>query len=98
VLFVGLLESAAWYFYRLTNNNYGEYSTASLFVVVFIANVRKTLVHVLVLLLAMGIGSRLPKIDLHIRYCQVDLGYHSNQAWASHDILSILRFYLSVCC
>eukprot|EP01127_Copromyxa_protea_P001923 TRINITY_DN11829_c0_g1_i1.p1 TRINITY_DN11829_c0_g1~~TRINITY_DN11829_c0_g1_i1.p1 ORF type:complete len:539 (-),score=91.39 TRINITY_DN11829_c0_g1_i1:16-1632(-) len=57
VLFVGLLESAAWYFYRLTNNNYGVYSTASLFVVVFIAIVRKTLVHLVVLLLAMGIGT-----------------------------------------
>jgi len=56
VIFVEVLESAAWYFYRLSNNNSGHYSITSLFVVVFIANLRKTFVHVLVLLLSMGIG------------------------------------------
>lgn len=51
-----VLEASAWYFYRLTNNNYGHYSRASLFVVVFIATMRKTLLHLLVLLVSMGIG------------------------------------------
>eukprot|EP01127_Copromyxa_protea_P015792 TRINITY_DN4598_c0_g1_i1.p1 TRINITY_DN4598_c0_g1~~TRINITY_DN4598_c0_g1_i1.p1 ORF type:complete len:555 (-),score=128.24 TRINITY_DN4598_c0_g1_i1:117-1781(-) len=55
-IFLCVLEASAWYFYRLTNNTYGHYSITSLFVVVFIAIIRKTFLHLLVLLLSMGIG------------------------------------------
>jgi len=52
----GMLEVAAWYFYRLGNNNTGDYSTPALMFVVFLANVRKTASRVLVLLVSMGFG------------------------------------------
>lgn len=55
-IFLCVLEASAWYFYRLTNNTVGRYSTTSLFVVVFIATTRKSFLHLLVLLVSMGIG------------------------------------------
>jgi len=56
VIGFSVLESAAWYFYRLGTNNNGYYSTAALLFVVFMANVKKTVARVLVLLVAMGLG------------------------------------------
>eukprot|EP01126_Amoeba_proteus_P033547 TRINITY_DN3297_c0_g1_i5.p1 TRINITY_DN3297_c0_g1~~TRINITY_DN3297_c0_g1_i5.p1 ORF type:complete len:469 (-),score=77.05 TRINITY_DN3297_c0_g1_i5:123-1529(-) len=55
-IFLGVVESSAWYFYRLSNNSVGRYSITSLFVVVLIANIRRTFTYVLVLLISMGIG------------------------------------------
>eukprot|EP01126_Amoeba_proteus_P033545 TRINITY_DN3297_c0_g1_i3.p1 TRINITY_DN3297_c0_g1~~TRINITY_DN3297_c0_g1_i3.p1 ORF type:complete len:367 (-),score=69.16 TRINITY_DN3297_c0_g1_i3:91-1191(-) len=55
-IFLGVVESSAWFFYRLSNNSVGRYSITSLFVVVLIANIRRTFTYVLVLLISMGIG------------------------------------------
>lgn len=50
------IECAAWYFYRLGNNKTGNYSLVALILVVLMANIKKTLTRVMVLLVSMGIG------------------------------------------
>eukprot|EP01126_Amoeba_proteus_P039931 TRINITY_DN4233_c1_g1_i2.p1 TRINITY_DN4233_c1_g1~~TRINITY_DN4233_c1_g1_i2.p1 ORF type:complete len:367 (-),score=77.06 TRINITY_DN4233_c1_g1_i2:98-1198(-) len=55
-LLAGLGESLAWFFYRLELNDKGYYHLWSLFVVVFVASLRRTFTYLLVLLLSMGIG------------------------------------------
>jgi len=60
ILFVILMStftSASWYFFRHTNNETGEYSVPALSVVVLIAAVRQTALHLLTLLVSMGIGT-----------------------------------------
>eukprot|EP01126_Amoeba_proteus_P063578 TRINITY_DN8773_c1_g1_i3.p1 TRINITY_DN8773_c1_g1~~TRINITY_DN8773_c1_g1_i3.p1 ORF type:complete len:475 (-),score=92.49 TRINITY_DN8773_c1_g1_i3:351-1775(-) len=56
VIFMGVTESAAWFFYRLSNNNTGHYSVTSLFFVILIANLRRVFTYIMVLLISMGFG------------------------------------------
>jgi len=56
VMAVGVIEVSAWYFYRLDKNKTGITSFGSLMIVVFFANLKRTLTRVLLLLMAMGVG------------------------------------------
>eukprot|EP01125_Pyxidicula_operculata_P007562 TRINITY_DN2566_c0_g1_i1.p1 TRINITY_DN2566_c0_g1~~TRINITY_DN2566_c0_g1_i1.p1 ORF type:complete len:310 (-),score=60.43 TRINITY_DN2566_c0_g1_i1:42-971(-) len=56
VALYGLLEACAWYFYRWGTNSTGYYSTSALMFVVLLANIKKTVSRVLVLLVSMGLG------------------------------------------
>jgi len=58
VITVGVIEVSAWYFYRKERNDTGlvDQTQRWLMLVVFLANVKRTITRVLVLLMAMGVG------------------------------------------
>jgi len=58
VITVGVIEVSAWYFYRKERNDTGliDKTSRSLILVVFLANFKRTLTRVLLLLMAMGVG------------------------------------------
>jgi hypothetical protein len=57
VLVYCLIETSSWYFYRVGLNSTGVYSIPALCFVVFLANVKKTALRVLILLVCMGLGT-----------------------------------------
>jgi len=50
------VEHAAWFFYRLRNNEVGYYSYPALVFVVLLANINRTITRLLILLISMGLG------------------------------------------
>eukprot|EP01125_Pyxidicula_operculata_P003219 TRINITY_DN1367_c1_g1_i1.p1 TRINITY_DN1367_c1_g1~~TRINITY_DN1367_c1_g1_i1.p1 ORF type:complete len:556 (-),score=117.03 TRINITY_DN1367_c1_g1_i1:279-1799(-) len=56
VILYSMIDLAAWCFYRSGINDSGYYSQPALIVLVLLANMKKTAVRVLVLLVSMGLG------------------------------------------
>jgi len=56
VLIFSFFDFTCWFFYRLGTNNTGYYNISALIFVIFLANIQRTLVRVLYLVISMGFG------------------------------------------